>query len=101
MLLLVDDNARFNDSFQSFDMRLGRTFKFGDRLQLQAMGEVFNLFNKANILGRSNINYAGFENALAPDHNDPMHSSSFGKPSVRREKFSDRVLHERSNLGCG
>ncbi|HEX6878771.1 MAG TPA: TonB-dependent receptor [Terriglobales bacterium] len=80
MLPLVDNNARFNDSFQSFDMRLGRTFKFGDRLQLQALCEVFNLFNKSNILGRSNINYSGFQNVLAPDQNDPTHSSSFGKP---------------------
>jgi hypothetical protein len=80
LLPFVDDNARFNDTFQSFDMRLGRTFKIGDRMRLQAMGEVFNLFNKANILGHSNINYSGFQNALAPDQGDPMHSSSFGKP---------------------
>jgi outer membrane receptor protein involved in Fe transport len=80
LLPYVDDNARFNDTFQSFDMRLGRTFKFGERVRLQAMGEVFNLFNKTNILGRSNINYSGFQNALAPDQNDPTHSSSFGKP---------------------
>ena len=80
MLPYVDDNARFNDSFQSFDMRLGRTFKLGERMRLQAMGEVFNLFNKANILGRATINYSGFQNVLAPDQNDPTHSSSFGKP---------------------
>jgi len=80
LLPFVDDNARFNDSFRSFDMRLGRTFKIGERMGLQAMGEVFNLFNKANILGRSNINYSGFQNGLAPDQNDPTHSSSFGKP---------------------
>jgi hypothetical protein len=80
MLPLVNDNARFNDSFQSFDMRLQRTFKLGERMKLQAMGEVFNLFNKANILGRGTTNYSGFQNALAPDENDPTHSSSFGTP---------------------
>ena len=80
MLPLVNDNARFNDSFQSFDMRLQRTFKLGERMKLQAMAEVFNLFNKANILGRGTTNYSGFQNALAPDENDPTHSSSFGTP---------------------
>ena len=80
LLPLVNDNARFNDSFQSFDMRLQRTFKLGERMKLQAMGEVFNLFNKANILGRGTTNYSGFQNALAPDQNDPTHSSSFGTP---------------------
>jgi len=89
----VDDNTRFNDSFQSFDLRLSRTFQFNERFQIQGMAEVFNLLNQTNILGRSNSNYSGFQNVLARDANSPsdplnpsnpsdpyMHSSSFGKP---------------------
>ena len=93
LLPYVDNNAQFSDNFQSFDMRLGRTFRITERTRLQAMAEVFNLFNQTNILGRSNINYSGFQNVLARDASsadpsktagdptDPyMHSSSFGKP---------------------
>jgi outer membrane receptor protein involved in Fe transport len=88
----VDNNARFGDSFQSFDMRLSRTFRFTENVQLQGMVEIFNLFNQTNILGRSNSNYSGFQNVLARDANAPanpsdpsnpadpyMHSSAFGK----------------------
>jgi hypothetical protein len=77
----VDNNARFNDTFESFDMRLSRAFKITEHAQLVAMMEVFNLFNQANILGTSNTNYSGFQNALAPDPGDPTHSTSFGKPT--------------------
>lgn len=83
-LPLVSNNARFNDSFNSFDLRLAKTFKFGDRARLQAIGEVFNLFNVTNILGVSNTNYSGFSNALVRDSNDPsssgyLRSSGFGR----------------------
>lgn len=84
-LPLVSNNARFNDSFNSFDMRIAKTFKFTERTSLQAIGEVFNLFNVTNILGVSNTNYSGFSNALVRDSNDPssagyLRSSSFGLP---------------------
>jgi hypothetical protein len=42
--------------------------------------EVFNLFNKTNILGSSNSNYSGFFKVLAPDNTNPAVSSAFGKP---------------------
>jgi hypothetical protein len=38
------------------------------------------VFNKANILGVSNLNYSGYANALSPDNNNPAYSSSFGMP---------------------
>jgi hypothetical protein len=79
-LPLVDSNARFNDSFNSFDLRLSKDIRIRERMALQLMGEVFNLFNSTNILGVSTTNYSGFFNALVPDGNDPTHSSSFGKP---------------------
>jgi outer membrane receptor protein involved in Fe transport len=79
-LPLVSPNARFNDTFNSFDLRLSRQFHLGERVSLQAFGEVFNLFNKTNILGASNSNYSGFFNVLVPDSTNPALSSSFGKP---------------------
>jgi len=77
---LVSPNARFNDTFNSFDLRLSREFRLTERFHLQAIGEVFNLFNKSNILGSSNSNYSGFFNVLVPDSTNPALASAFGKP---------------------
>jgi hypothetical protein len=79
-LPLVSPNARFSDTFNSFDLRLSREFHLTERFSLQAFGEVFNLFNKTNILGVNNSNYSGFFNKLIPDANNPALSSSFGQP---------------------
>jgi hypothetical protein len=84
-LPMVANNARFNDTFNWFDLRLSREFRLSERFHLQAIGEVFNLFNKMNILGQSNSNYSGFFNVLVPDSTDPTNplskvSSVFGKP---------------------
>lgn len=77
---MVSPNARFNDTFNSFDLRLSRDFRLTERFHLQAIGEVFNLFNKSNILGSSNSNYSGFFNVLVPDSTNPALASAFGKP---------------------
>jgi hypothetical protein len=80
-LPMVSPDARFNDTFNSFDMRLAREFHLGERFHLQAFAEAFNLFNKTNILGTSNANYSGFFNVLVPDQNNPNLSSDFGRPA--------------------
>jgi outer membrane receptor protein involved in Fe transport len=77
---MVSPNARFNDTFNSFDLRLSREFHLSERFRLEAIGEVFNLFNKTNILGSSNANYSGFFNVLVPDNTNPALSSAFGNP---------------------
>ncbi len=84
-LPLVSDDARFNDSFNSFDLRASKRFNLGERAQLEPIIEVFNLFNVTNVLGVSNVNYSGFSNVLVRDSNDPsnagfLRSSSFGTP---------------------
>ncbi len=84
-LPLVRDGARFNDSLSSFDLRLSKVFRFGDKARLEPMIEAFNLFNVTNILGVSNVNYSGFSNVLIRDSSnasDPgyLRSSSFGTP---------------------
>jgi hypothetical protein len=76
----VDNSARFNDSFNSLDFRLDRSFRLGERWNLNLIGEAFNIFNVTNILGFSNLNYSGFANTLSPDNSNPSFSSSFGKP---------------------
>ncbi|MDT5122064.1 MAG: hypothetical protein QOC96_1546 [Acidobacteriota bacterium] len=84
-LPLVNDNARFNDNFNSFDLRLSRKFLFNERISLEPIVEVFNLFNITNVLGVSNVNYSGFSNVLIRDSNNPadagfLRSSAFGQP---------------------
>jgi hypothetical protein len=79
-LPLVDSNAKFNDGYNSFDLRITKDFHIGERVNVQVMGEAFNLFNTVNILGTSTTNYSGYFNALVPDQGNPLHSSEFGKP---------------------
>jgi hypothetical protein len=83
-LPLVSTDARFNDSFNSFDLRLSRPIKIGERVRIEPIAEVFNLFNLTNVLGVSNVNYSGFSNVLARDSQDAssagfLRSSSFGR----------------------
>ena len=85
LLPLVSDNARFNDSFSSLDLRVSRPFAIGTTMRVEPMLEVFNLFDTTNILGLTNVNYSGYSNVLVRDSDDPasagyLRSSSFGKP---------------------
>jgi outer membrane receptor protein involved in Fe transport len=85
LLPFVRDDARFSDGFNSFDLRLSKAFVLRERVRLEPMAEVFNLFNVTNILGVSNVNYSGFASVLTRDSNiatDPgfLRSSAFGTP---------------------
>ncbi len=82
---LVSPDARFNDRFDSFDLRVARPFRVGGKMRVEPMLELFNVFNVTNNLGTSNVNYSGFTNVLVRDSDNPaspgfMTSSSFGKP---------------------
>jgi carboxypeptidase family protein/TonB-dependent receptor-like protein len=84
-LPLVRDDARFNDAFNSLDLRLARPFEIKSGVTIEPIAEVFNLFNVTNVLGVSNVNYSGFSNVLARDSQDPtsagfLRSNSFGRP---------------------
>jgi hypothetical protein len=83
-LPLVPDDARFTDRFNSLDLRVSKTFTAGDRIRVEPMLEVFNLFNVTNVLGISNVNYSGFSNVLVRDSDDPanpgfLQASRFGQ----------------------
>ncbi|HSQ19273.1 MAG TPA: TonB-dependent receptor, partial [Blastocatellia bacterium] len=84
-LPLVREDARFNDSFNSLDLHLSRSFVFNEKARIEPIVEVFNLFNVTNVLGVSNVNYSGFSNVLLRDSDDErspdfLKSSSFGRP---------------------
>jgi hypothetical protein len=84
-LPLVRDDVRFNDSFSSFDLRVSKVFRIRERVRIEPLAEVFNLFNVTNVLGVSNVNYSGYANVLVRDSNDAtnsgfLRSTSFGQP---------------------
>jgi hypothetical protein len=84
-LPLVSEGARFSDSFSSVDLRVSKIFRISERVSIEPLAEVFNLFNVTNVLGVSNVNYSGFSNVLVRDSNNPsspgfLRSSSFGQP---------------------
>ncbi|MBN8721506.1 MAG: TonB-dependent receptor [Acidobacteria bacterium] len=45
----ISRNAGITPGFASFDLRLTRSFAFGEKIQVQALVEAFNLFNRTNI----------------------------------------------------
>lgn len=84
LLPFVTDGVRFNDSFNALDLRLSKSFAMRSA-RVEAIAEVFNLFNVTNYLGTSTVNYSGFSNVLVRDSNDPtnpgyLRSSRFGSP---------------------
>lgn len=94
LLPLAPADARFSDSFTSFDMRIARPFRFGERLRIEPLVEVFNLFNVTNVLGVSNVNYSGFGNVLGtPDFGKPVTTAGgvFGSGGPRAFQFAARL----------
>jgi hypothetical protein len=65
--LALPAHYSFGDTFNSLDLRLSRSFVFQDRGRLSLIGEVFNLYNKANLTG-----YSG-----------DLTSAAFGQPISR------------------
>jgi outer membrane receptor protein involved in Fe transport len=93
-LPLVDDNLRLGDSFSSFDLRVSKTFNIGERVRIQPLAEVFNLFNVTNVLGFSKSNYSGFGNTLgSPNFGKPITTAGgvFGSGGPRAFQFAARV----------
>jgi hypothetical protein len=57
----------FGDNFHALDLRVSRSFLFRERWRLSLIGEVFNLYNEANL-----SNYSG-----------DLTSAAFGQPTTR------------------
>lgn len=70
--LRIPSSYAFGDGLSSQDIRLTKIFQYRERWKLAVFGEVFNLFNIANL--------AGYTYNLA----DP---SSFGQPTVRTSQL--------------
>ena len=92
MLPLVRDDVELGDIFTSFDMRLNKKFKLGERMSIQGIVEVFNLFNVTNIRGVNNVNFSGFQNSLSSDFGTPIQTAGgvFGTGGPRAFQFAVR-----------
>jgi hypothetical protein len=59
--LVLPAHYSFGDNLQSLDLRLSRSYVFRERWRVSLIGEVFNLYNKANLTGYSgDLTSAGF-----------------------------------------
>jgi hypothetical protein len=58
-------NTGRGPNFVDFDMRLSRTFKFGEKAGLQLVAEGFNLINRTNFASVNNVVGSGFGLPLA------------------------------------
>jgi hypothetical protein len=65
--LVLPAHYSFGDNLHSLDMRLSRTFAIRENWRVSLIGEVFNLYNKANLIG-----YSG-----------DLTSAAFGQPTSR------------------
>jgi hypothetical protein len=91
--LQVNPKFKFGDDFNSFDMRLSRTFHFTEPHSLQFIAEAFNLFNVTNIRGTTNRNYSGFNNTIdSAGFNHPLDTAGkfFGSGGPRAFQFALR-----------
>jgi hypothetical protein len=89
----VDPKIHFGHSLNSFDTRVSRTFHFKEPHSLEAIAEVFNLFNVTNIRGTTNRNYSGVNNVLTSgDFNRALETAGkfFGSYGPRAFQFALR-----------
>jgi hypothetical protein len=59
--LTLPGNYAFGDNFHSLDLWLNRTFVIQERWRVSLIGEVFNVYDNANLTGyRGDLTSAGF-----------------------------------------
>lgn len=85
-ILTLPQRYSFGDNFQSLDLRLSREFVFAERWRVALIGEVFNLYNAANLSGYSgNLTNAAFGQPNA------RFTQVFGSGGPRAFQFGARV----------
>jgi hypothetical protein len=93
ILAHVDPNLKFGDDFNSFDVRVTKSWILPHEQNLQFIAEVFNLFNITNVRGFNNNNYSGFLNDItSPEFNKPLRTAGgfFGSGGPRAFQFALR-----------
>ncbi|HXA53210.1 MAG TPA: hypothetical protein VNV86_22990, partial [Candidatus Acidoferrum sp.] len=82
----LPSNYELGHVFNSQDVRVTKLFRYRERFELQVFGEVFNLFNTANLSGYES-------NLLAPGFGQPTarFSNVFGTGGPRSFQLGSRV----------
>ncbi len=83
--VLLPANFQFGDVFQTWDVRLSKNIKFTERLQLEVIGEAFNLFNTSNLGGFSGRLDGNFGQASSKV------GQAFGSGGPRAFEFAARL----------
>ena len=84
--LTLPASYAFGDNSHSLDMRLSRSFVFQERWRVSLIGEVFNLYNKANLTG-----YSGDLTSAAFGQPTSRATQVFGSGGPRAFQFAMRV----------
>jgi hypothetical protein len=84
--LALPANFAFGDDFHSLDLRLSRVFVFQERWRWSLIGEVFNLYNKANLTG-----YSGDLTSAAFGQRTSRATQVFGSGGPRAFQLAMRV----------
>jgi hypothetical protein len=84
--LVLPSRYWFGDSFQSLDVRLSHVFRFEKRYRLILIGEVFNLYNAANLSG-----YSGNLTSVAFGQPTSRATQVFGSGGPRAVQLGARV----------
>lgn len=84
--IVLPANYELGDNFSSQDVRLTKTFTFKDRLKIAVFGEMFNVFNIANLSG---FNF----NLISPTFGQPTQRTSqvFGSGGPRALQVGGRI----------
>lgn len=75
--LVLPPRFDFNDTFQTHDVRLSKTFALRERYKFQVLVEVFNLFNISNLGGYSS------QLDFTSDPQTPPGVFAFGQPTLK------------------
>ena len=79
--ITLPSKFEFGDAFLTQDLRMSRNFSSGERWRMTLIGEVFNVFNTANLSGRSG----------------DLFSAGFGRPTSRVTQVFGSVALGHSN----
>ena len=75
----------FGDDFQSEDIRISKVFRFKERYSVEAIAEVFNIFNVSNL--------GGYSSTIGSNFGQPtqrLGQGGFGTGAPRALQFAAR-----------
>jgi hypothetical protein len=82
--LVLPQNFEFGDNFQSHDIRITKRIRITENMSIEAMGEVFNVFNNANLGGfSSTLDQGNFVLSGGSFNIVPPSSFNYGRPTLR------------------